>query len=96
MEEAMEELHFKEVKQTPLQKAITAYKFIFNDLREGLNYNVSVEYYNMCMKGINSNMRIEVHVTAETFCEDFYKEYTKFQSGTVSKNKGDKNGMEKD
>lgn len=60
---------------TPKQNALMTYNFIRADYSEGLNYGVSVEAYNKCMEGIDSDKRIQDTVTAEKFLQDFYDAY---------------------
>ena len=65
-------ISYKEVKLTPHQKAMVDYQFIWNEVQEGLNYKISPEFYNECMEGIDSPLRITEAVDAKKFLVDVY------------------------
>jgi hypothetical protein len=75
--EMIESIKYKEVKLTPLDEAIGTYKFICQDLAEGLDYGVLEELYNKSMEAIGSPLRISVTVSSGKFAEDFYSEFKK-------------------
>ena len=66
---------FTEIRQTPKEKAITTYNYCNEDLAEGLNYVVDKKINNDSMEAIGSDLRVDVRVTNQQFCEDFYHEF---------------------
>ena len=75
----MTKIETEEIKLSPKEKAFANYQFVRADVREGLNYGVSLEFYNESMKEINSTKRAEHSVTAKEFEEDFRHEWNRIR-----------------
>lgn len=77
-----------EIPQTPIEKAFTMYKFINNDLREGLNYDVSEELINRNLEAIGDILKeplekVENVLSAEKYVKMLYPLLRKVQAESI-------------
>ncbi len=77
-----------EIPQTPLEEAFTMYKFINNDLREGLNYDVSEELINRNLEAIENILKepldkVDNGLSAKEYVEMLYPLLLKVQAESI-------------
>jgi hypothetical protein len=75
----------KEIKMTPKQEAFNAYKFVCAELTEGLNYSMTPEFANKCLREVGAKLVTE-SLSIREFANMFYAAYAAQKGERNAKN----------